>query len=73
MVNGVWVNGVDEDDVDPDLALLDDPIIGVERIVSTQDGPGALEAKPLSTPPSMTPAAFAVASRSYLTQWSRYC
>ena len=48
------------EDEDPDLKLadLDDPIVGVERVLSDQHGPGALEAQPLATPPSMTPAAF---------------
>ena len=49
--------GIDED-VDVDLALFDDPIVGVERVVADQHGPGAIAARPLSSPPSMTPAAF---------------
>ena len=48
-----------DDDVDTDLALLEDPIVGVERVLSDQNGPGAIDAKPLASPPSMSPAAFA--------------
>ena len=58
MLVGGWVNGVDEEEVDTDLALLDDPIVGVERVLDDHHGPGAIEAKPLSSPTSMTPAAF---------------
>ena len=49
--------GIDED-VDTDLAMLDDPIVGVERVTADKNGPGALTARALPTPPSMTPAAF---------------
>ena len=48
----------EDDDVNFDLALLDDPIIGIERVISDKNGSGALDPKPLSSPPSMTPAAF---------------
>ena len=49
----------EDEDVNFDLADLDDPIVGVEHVLSDKDGAGALEAQPLSSPPSMTPAAFA--------------
>ena len=57
---GDHVNGLvgDDEDVDTDLAVLDDPIVGVEQVTLDKDGPGALTARPLPTPPSMTPAAF---------------
>ena len=57
LVGGTWEGGIEEE-VDTDLAMLDDPIVGVERVLVDQHGAGAIEAKPLSTPPSMTPAAF---------------
>ena len=49
--------GVD-DDVDFKLADLNDPIVGVERVIADENGPGAISAQPLACPPSMTPAAF---------------
>ena len=48
----------DDEAVDLELAMLDDPIVGVERVLADEHGPGALAPKPLPTPPSMTPAAF---------------
>ena len=42
--------------VDLKDALFSDPIVGVERVNVTEHGPGALEARPLTTPPAMTPA-----------------
>ena len=48
----------DEDDVDVDLrqALFKDPIVGNGHVLLDENGPGALEPRALSTPPSMTPA-----------------
>ena len=48
----------DDEDVDVDLAQLDDPIVGVEQVLADQHGDGALDAQPIASPPSMTPAAF---------------
>ena len=45
--------GFDED-VDFKLALLDDPIVGIEHVVANEHGPGALVAKPLPSPPPTT-------------------
>ena len=48
--------GGDEDEVvDSGMAALGDPIVGVDRVVyDDTTGPGALAAKPLSSPKSMT-------------------
>ena len=40
------------------LADVDDPIVGVEHVLEDENGPGALPARSLASPPSMTPAAF---------------
>ena len=48
----------DDEDVDTDLALLDVPIVGAERVLADQHGLDALEARALTSPPTMTPAAF---------------
>ena len=45
----------DEEDVDVKLALFDDPIVGVEVVTRDEHGPGALEARALPSPPTMTP------------------
>ena len=41
---------------------FNDPIIGTEQIVEDEHGPGAREARPLPSPPSVTPA-----------QWAKHC
>ena len=46
----------EEEIVDMKTALPSDPITGVEQILLDEHGPGALEARPLSSPPTMTPA-----------------
>ena len=48
--------GLEEDElVDPALAVMNEPIIGVDRVVyDDATGPGAIPAKPLPTPKSMT-------------------
>ena len=43
----------EEEEVDPKLALMDDPIVGVEPASSSHKGP---EPKPLRTPPTMSQA-----------------
>ena len=56
---------VDEDEeelVDFGKALINDPIVGVEQVVLDEQGPGALEAVPMKSPPSMSPA-----------QWAKHC
>ena len=45
-----------EEEVDLKEALFSDPIVGVERVISSEHGPGAISAQPLVTPRPMTPA-----------------
>ena len=46
-----------EDEVNPKHALLSDPIVGMERVTwDDGKGPGAIAAKPLPSPKSMTDA-----------------
>ena len=47
----------EDEDADLELALIDDPIVGVERAVSSKEDHGALVARPLASPPSMSPEA----------------
>ena len=47
----------DEEDVDLKSALFKDPIVGHGPVLIDENGCGALDPKPLSTPPSMTPLA----------------
>ena len=56
----------EDEDVDLDLADIDDPIVGVERVISDEHGPGALPPRPIPSPPSMTPAAFLKHSLTHL-------
>ena len=53
---GMTDPGAADDEVDLREALVDDPIVGIETVVFDEHGPGALEARPLRTPPAMTPA-----------------
>ena len=54
---GDVVGDLDDEEVDPKLAVLGEPIVGVERVVYDEEtGPGALPAKPLPTPKTMTVA-----------------
>ena len=48
--------GTEEDEsVDPALAMMNEPIIGVDRVVYDDvTGPGAIPANPLPTPKTMT-------------------
>ena len=48
----------DDEDVDMELADLDDPIVGVDRVLFDENGPSALPAQPLASPPTMTPSEF---------------
>ena len=57
----------DDEEVDPKLAVLGEPIVGVERIVYDEDtGPGAIPARPLPTPRSMTEAQRAIHDLTHL-------
>ena len=60
-------NGVGEEDVDPKMALVGEPIIGVERVVyDDSTGHGALEARPLSSPKGMSVAQRAIHDLTHL-------
>ena len=50
----------EEPEVDMGLAMLDDPIVGVEAVLSNQHGPGARPARPLRTPKHISPAQRAI-------------
>ena len=52
----------EEEAVDLKDALFTDPIVGTEQILKDEHGPGALQPRPLPTPPTFTPA-----------QWARHC
>ena len=41
----------EEEEIDPKKALFDEPITGIETVLLDENGPGALDAKPLPTPP----------------------
>ena len=45
-----------DEDVDHKLALLKDPIVGIDKTILDANGPGALDPKLLTTPPTMTKA-----------------
>ena len=51
------VHSEEEEEVDMQKALLADPIVGAKSVVMDQHGPGAIPAKPLASPPSMTQGA----------------
>ena len=57
-----------EDDVDVDLkqALFNDPIVGEGQTLLDENGPGAIQPKPLATPPSMTPLERAIHNLTHL-------
>ena len=49
--------GMDEEEVDPKMALMGEPIVGMERVVyDDATGPGALAARPLPSPKLMSDA-----------------
>ena len=45
---------VKEEEVNMKEAILDDPLVGIE--IAEEDGKHAIAAKPVTTPPEMTPA-----------------
>ena len=57
---------VDEPEVNLKDALFSDPIVGIDRVTASEHGPGALPARPLPTPPSMTPAEKAIHDITHL-------
>ena len=56
-----------EEDVDPKMAVMGEPIVGVDRIVYDEStGPGALAARPLSSPKCMSAAQRAIHDLTHL-------
>ena len=60
------VHSEEEEEVDMKKALLADPIVGTKSVVMDQHGPGAISAKPLASPPSMTPKERAIHNLTHL-------
>ena len=56
----------EEQDVDLKLALPSEPIVGIEKVILDHQGPGAITPRALPTPPSMTPAQWAVHNLTHL-------
>ena len=57
----------DEEEVNPKLVVLGEPIVGVDRVVFDEEtGPGAIPARPLQTPRSMTTAQRAIHDLTHL-------
>ena len=56
----------DPEQVDMEKALLSEPIVGVDKIILDEHGPGALPATPLPSPRSMTPAQKAIHDLTHL-------
>ena len=53
----VKIGAPDEEDVNPKLAVIGEPIVGMEVVTWEEGkGPGALPARPLSSPKEMTTA-----------------
>ena len=59
--------GGGNDDADPTMAMAGEPIVGVERVVYDEStGPGALAARPLASPKSMSAAQRAIHDLTHL-------
>ena len=56
----------EEEEVDMKLALLDEPIVGVEQVIHDAHGPGALKPRALPSPKPMTAAQKAIRDLSHL-------
>ena len=55
------VVGLDDEEVDPKMALMSEPIVGIEKVVYDEaTGSGAIPARPLTSPKSMSAAQRAV-------------
>ena len=58
---------MEDEVVDNTKALINDPIVGVDRVVlDDKTGPGALDARPLPSPKGMTPARRAIHDITHL-------
>ena len=59
--------GEDDDEVDPKMALMGEPIVGVDKVIYDEiTGPGALQARPLASPKVMSAAQRAVHDLTHL-------
>ena len=59
--------GGDDGDADPKMALMEDPIVGIDRVVYDEStGPGALAARPLASPRSLSASKRAVHDLTHL-------
>ena len=57
----------DCDDGDPKMAMMGEPIVGIERVIYDETtGPGALQAKPLKSPQAMSAAQRAIHDLTHL-------
>ena len=64
---GVVNADIEDEVVDNTKALINDPIVGVDRVVlDDKTGPGALDARPLPSPKGMTPARRAIHDITHL-------
>ena len=58
---------MDDDDADPKMAMAGEPIVGIDKVVYDEStGPGALTARPLSSPKSMSAAKRAIHDLTHL-------
>ena len=64
---GVLSADIEDEAVDGGKAMVNDPIIGMDRVVfDDKTGPGALDALPLPSPKGMTPAKRAIHDITHL-------
>ena len=62
------VHAPSKEEMEPDMstAMLDDPIVGVEVVLSDHNGAGARPARPLPSPKQMSPAQRAIHDLTHL-------
>ena len=64
---GVLSADIEDEAVDKSKAMINDPIVGMDRVVlDDKTGPGALDARPLPSPKGMTPAKRAIHDLTHL-------
>ena len=56
----------DPEEVDMKNALSSEPIVGLDKVLMDEDGPGALQPTPLPSPRRMTPAQQAIHDLTHL-------
>ena len=62
MPDSMQLSDGEDEPVDLKEALFSDPIVGTEQTLHDQHGPGAIEPRPLPSPPGFTPS-----------QWATHC